>query len=170
MAAVGIIALTGIILCIYKDAPQKVEIAEEAVLEDIVEIPEDNLMVPAKEDTVVPEAEEIVVSTELSQKAEAENTYVQSIQDTPVKTEGKKPAEASAETKGATEGNTEKPAERQPQKEQPSGDAGSSQHGNIQGDKIYIDGFGWVDYNGGATVEIQADEIYENGNKIGIMD
>lgn len=171
LAAVGIIALAGISICIYKDNPQSVEIAEAEVTEDMVDIPEDSFTVPVKVDTIAPEAEEIVVSTEVSKETEPKNTYVQSIQPTPVKTEDKKPAEASDEAQGTAKGNkesktenTEKPAE------QPSGDTDSSQHGNIQGDKIYIDGFGWVDYNGGETVEIQADNIYENGNKIGIMD
>ena len=36
--------------------------------------------------------------------------------------------------------------------------------------KIYFEGFGWVDYNGGGTSGIQGDDIYENGNTIGIMD
>ncbi len=171
LAAVGIITLTGISLCIYKDNPQSMEIAEAEVIEDMVDIPENSLTVPLKVDTIAPETEEIVISTEVSKETKTENTYVQSIQPTPVKTEDKKPAEASDESQGTAKGNkesktenTEKPAE------QPSGNTDPSQHGNIQGDKIYIDGFGWVDYNGGETVEIQADDIYENGNKIGIMD
>lgn len=177
LAAVGIIALTGISLCIYKDAPQKVEIAEAQEQEDMVDIPADDPAAPATGDIAAPEPEEIVVSTEVSKETETENEYVQSLQPAPVKTEDKKPAEASGETERKTENkkesnqeSTEKPAEQQKQEEQTSGNTDSPQHGDIQGDKIYVDGFGWVDYNGGETIGIPAPDIYENGNKIGIMD
>ena len=36
------------------------------------------------------------------------------------------------------------------------------------GDKVYVTGFGWVEYEGPNRCEDGAD-IYENGNKIGIM-
>ena len=36
------------------------------------------------------------------------------------------------------------------------------------GDKVYVSGFGWVEYEGPNHCEDGAD-IYENGNKIGIM-
>ena len=98
LAAVGVIAVAGISLCIYKDTPQKVEIAEAEVSEDMVEIPENDLTVPATEDTKAQEAEQVVISTEISKEAETEDAHVQSIQPTPVKTEDQKPAEASTET------------------------------------------------------------------------
>lgn len=177
LAAVGVLTVTGISLCIYKDAPQKVEIAEAKETEDRVDVPENNQTVPAAEDTVAPETEEMVISTEVSKETEKEDTYVQSIQPTPVKTEDQKPAEASTEEakpvesdKAGNPEDTKKPAGQQPQKEQPSGNTGTPQHGEIKDGKIYLDGFGWVDYNGGETVVIPADNIYENGNKIGIMD
>lgn len=177
LAAVGVLAVTGISLCIYKDAPQKVEIAEAKETEDRVDIPENNQTVPAVEDTATAETEEMVVSTEVSKETEKEDTYVQSIQPTPVKTEDQKPAEASTEEakqaesdKAGNPEDTKKPAGQQPQKEQPSGNTGTPQHGDIKDGKIYLDGFGWTDYNGGDTVVIPADDIYENGNKIGIMD
>ena len=37
------------------------------------------------------------------------------------------------------------------------------------GDKVYVAGFGWVEYEGPNHCEDGAD-IYENGNKIGIME
>ena len=80
LIAVGVIAIAGISLCIYKDAPQKAEIAEAEVSEDMVEIPENGLTVPATEDTKAQEAEHVVVSTEISKEAETEDTHVQSIQ------------------------------------------------------------------------------------------
>ena len=57
--------------------------------------------------------------------------------------------------------------------EKPSQSAGSSstpQNGTIQDGKIYIEGFGWGDYEGGGTEGIYAEDMYENGNTIGIMD
>lgn len=36
------------------------------------------------------------------------------------------------------------------------------------GDKVYVSGFGWVEYEGPNHCEDGAD-IYENGNKIGVM-
>ncbi len=177
LIAVGVIAIAGISLCIYKDAPQKAEIAEAEVSEDMVEIPENGLTVPATEDTKAQEAEQVVVSTEISKETETEDTHVQSIQPTPVKTEDQKPAEASTETdkktgddQGSKPQDTVKQEPQQPQTEQPPENSDSPQHGEIRGDKMYVDGFGWIDYNGGGTVVIPADDIYENGNKIGIMD
>lgn len=177
LIAVGVIAIAGISLCIYKDAPHKAEIAEAEVSEDMVEIPENDLTVPATEDTKAQEAEQVVVSTEISKEAETEDTHVQSIQPTPVKTEDQKPAEASTETdkktgddQGSKPQDTVKQEPQQPQTEQPPENSDSPQHGEIRGDKMYVDGFGWIDYNGGGTVVIPADDIYENGNKIGIMD
>lgn len=154
----------------------------------MVEIPENGLTVPATEDTKAQEAEHVVVSTEISKEAETEDTHVQSIQPTPVKTEDQKPAEASTETdkktgddQGSKPQDTVKQEPQQPQDtvkqepqqsqtEQPPENSDSPQHGEIRGDKMYVDGFGWVDYNGGGTIEIPAPDIYENGNKIGIMD
>jgi len=52
---------------------------------------------------------------------------------------------------------TEKPKTNEPK-------AGDKQNG-----KIYVPGFGWVDDHGGGGEGIQADDMYENGNKIGIM-
>lgn len=177
LTAVGVIAIAGMSLCIYKDAPQKVEIAEAEVSEDMVEIPENDLTVPATEDTKAQETEQVVVSTEISKEAETEDAHVQSIQPTPVKAEDQKPAEASTETdektgrdQGSKPQDTVKTDPQQPQTEQSPERSDSPQHGEIRGDKMYVDGFGWVDYNGGGTIEIPAPDIYENGNKIGIMD
>ena len=48
--------------------------------------------------------------------------------------------------------------------------SGTPQDGTIQDGKIYFEGFGWVDYEGGGTEGIYGEAIYENGNTIGIMD
>ena len=174
LAVVGVGVLAGISLCIYKDTPQEVEIHQTELSEDTVDIPETDLNVSPKEGAATSDSEEMVVSTEISQETESEKGYVQSLQPTPVKTEDQKPDEeikdSTREKKESTPKSTEKLVEQQSPEAQPSGDDNTPRHGDIQGDKIYFDGFGWVDYNGRETIEIQAEEIYENGNKIGIMD
>jgi uncharacterized membrane protein YcgQ (UPF0703/DUF1980 family) len=43
------------------------------------------------------------------------------------------------------------------------------QGGETKDGKIYIQGFGWIDNNGGGGSGTTASEMYENGNKIGNM-
>lgn len=54
----------------------------------------------------------------------------------------------------------EQPQELPPQKDEPQG-------GETQDGKVYLPGFGWVTETGGTGTT--ADDMYENGNKIGIM-
>ena len=42
--------------------------------------------------------------------------------------------------------------------------------GDIKDGMMYVEGFGWVPYEGGGGEGTYADDMYENGNKIGIMD
>lgn len=44
------------------------------------------------------------------------------------------------------------------------------QAGDTQDGQIYIPGFGWVEDHGGGSSGTVAEDMYENGNKIGIMD
>lgn len=44
------------------------------------------------------------------------------------------------------------------------------QAGDTQNGQIYIPGFGWVEDHGGGSSGTVAEDMYENGNKIGIMD
>ena len=65
----------------------------------------------------------------------------------------------------------EAPAEVQPTPEpEPAPEPTPAQTvANLQpGDKVYVEGFGWLEYQGPNHCEYGAD-IYENGNKIGIM-
>lgn len=55
----------------------------------------------------------------------------------------------------------EKPAEPDP---------GQPQAGDTSGNQIYVPGFGWVENHGGGGSGTVAEDMYENGNKIGIMD
>jgi hypothetical protein len=47
---------------------------------------------------------------------------------------------------------------------------GDSQAGETKDGMIYVPGFGWIEDEGGGGESINADGMYENGNKIGDMD
>lgn len=52
----------------------------------------------------------------------------------------------------------------------PTNSSSEPKAGDKKDGKIYIPGFGWVDDEGGGGSGSYDDEMYENGNKIGIMD
>lgn len=126
------------------------------------------------------DTEGLVISTEPidASKTADMNDATQSIQNDPVKTEEKKPGEPPAEVTAAKQNTTTTkpenktiPADTTETSERKASNAtSSSQNGEIKDGKIYIEGFGWVDYDGGGTSGTQGTDIYENGNKIGIMD
>ena len=68
------------------------------------------------------------------------------------------PAEIPAETTGTGAAASPEPEVSEPQ-------AGDTNEG-----QIYIPGFGWVEDEGGGVNSVPLDDMYENGNKIGIMD
>ena len=84
----------------------------------------------------------------------------QSIQPKPTKPDGTKqdtpPVPVDHEA-------VEKPSEPVADPEQP-------QAGDTSGNQIYVPGFGWVENHGGGGSGTAAEDMYENGNKIGIMD
>lgn len=53
---------------------------------------------------------------------------------------------------------------------EPEPPADEPQAGDTQNGQIYIPGFGWTENHGGGGSGTTADDMYENGNKIGIMD
>lgn len=72
-------------------------------------------------------------------------------------------AATAAEEVVQTEGVTEVPVEEETTASQPQG-------GETNGtNKVYVPGFGWIEGSGDSQ-GIAADDMYENGNKIGIMD
>lgn len=40
-------------------------------------------------------------------------------------------------------------------------------NGQVSGDQIYVQGFGWIDYEGGGGIGEVNEQMYQNGNKIG---
>ena len=53
---------------------------------------------------------------------------------------------------------------------EPPAQAGEPQPGDTKDGQIYIPGFGWVENHGGGGSGSVVEDMYENGNKIGIMD
>lgn len=178
LLAVGVLAVAGICMNLKREEPQYIveELAEpettpEPVSTDIkIDVPE-----PAVTPEVVVAA--VTISEDVSDRPE------QSIQAEPVRTQEQKPEDPPEEEKDVENGqkknppaNNEIPAvpsqEPAGSEEPPasSGNAGGTQNGTVQDGKIYIEGFGWIDYNGGGSNVVQGGDIYENGNTIGIMD
>lgn len=181
LIAVGIGAFCGIRLCLITDKP--VEVAVEAQKADEGDV---NVVADTEyEDLTVQETEELTISTEpidSGKTSDITDSPTQSIQNAPLKTEENKPSEAPVEaaTEAGQNGFGKKPENKKIPAGTPdttgnsgtdgTGESSSPQNGEIKDGKIYIEGFGWVDYEGGGTSGTQADDIYENGNKIGIMD
>ncbi len=108
----------------------------------------------------------------------------QEIQPEPKKTQNEKPDDPPASSESGNAGNTRtqsadetsgesvtQPTVEIPKetKTQPSKETTPS-HGDTKDGMIYIDGFGWIPNEGGGGQGIYAADMYENGNKIGIMD
>lgn len=94
----------------------------------------------------------------------------QEIQQTPEKTEDEKPEEPPALTEDADTTKLDTPPEyEEPEGTKPLVDD-TPKTGDTKDGMIYIEGFGWVVDNGGGGSGTVADDMYENGNKVGIMD
>lgn len=52
----------------------------------------------------------------------------------------------------------------------PEPEVSEPQAGDTSNGQIYIPGFGWVADEGGGVNSVPVDDMYENGNKIGVMD
>lgn len=107
----------------------------------------------------------------------ADGDQEQELQPEPEKTEEEKPAEppvvseesGTGKTGTLPAGETAKDAETKPTDEKKPKESTPS-HGDKKDGMIYIDGFGWIPDEGGGGSGITAEDMYENGNKIGIMD
>lgn len=115
----------------------------------------------------------LVIDTE--PEAEKIEDGQQAIQKEPEKTENEKPQEppAPAEDADVTNPNT-RPAYEEPEKTTPpTNDKSTADNTPKTGDAkdglVYVEGFGWLTDEGEGSV-INADDMYENGNKVGIMD
>lgn len=176
LVIVGAGAFCGIRFTLKTDKPVEPVLENATANTDDVEVTVD----AGYEKSAEQDTEGLVISTEPidSSKTADMNDATQSIQNDPVKTEEKKPDEPPAEVTAAEQNTTTTKPENQTipagttetSERETSNATSSSQNGEIKDGKIYIEGFGWVDYDGGGTSGTQGTDIYENGNKIGIMD
>lgn len=107
------------------------------------------------------------------------NTVEQELQPEPEKTEEEKPEGAPELAEGVdVENPDETPVYEEEQEDVQEGTAGQESvsggtsapsQGAVQNGMIYIEGFGWITDNGGGGSGTTAGDMYENGNKVGIM-
>lgn len=172
---VGIGAFCGIRFTLLTDKPVKAAVESPKAARD------DGDVVDAEyEGLAIQDTKELSISAEPIDSVKTANTNdtTQSIQNDPIKTEESKPSEPPAEvTEMEPNSSNEKPANTEIPADTSensgtdrAGTSGSPQNGEVSGGKIFIEGFGWIDYNGGGTSGTQAADMYENGNTIGIMD
>lgn len=172
----GAFAIAGISFTLRNEEPV-IPVEDELSVTTAVNI-DSEVVTPAVTPSVSPSVEptmepEIVIARDVNHDVKEEGA-VQSIQPAPVKTEEEKPSEPPADVqdadstdKGNPPENTQIPAQTTTK---PDATNDHPQNGTVRDGKIYIEGFGWVDYEGGGTNGTQASDMYENGNTIGIMD
>ena len=187
LMAVGVLAVTGIFHCLHKEETFDYIAEESEMFFQAIEADTENEIIypetEAEKELVIDSEAEIEVekdlvidnevTTDLGNLEHMQNEPAQPLQKEPEKTENKKPtelpvevADADIENADVQPENREIPAQTE---SQPSGSS-DTQNGTVKDGKIYIDGFGWIDYNGGETDVVAGDGIYENGNTVGIMD
>ena len=167
LAAVCVLLIFGISSVLYKEPVQ--ELPKESKPTEEVELMVDTEETGQvqKETESTEETKELIIETETENGVESGK---QEIQQTPKKTEDEKPEEPPALTEDAdtTKPDTP-PTYEEPEETTPPADNTPS-HGDTKDGMIYIDGFGWVPNEGGGGSGSTADDMYENGNKVGIMD
>lgn len=183
LCIIGMAALIGIVCSLHKEEiPEKVtasgtpQMEEDVMAEWTAQV--DEAVAPntaEQEPAVTPTAEpELIVATDLGTPTPEDAGLEQKNQADPVKEDTEKPSEPPAEIKEQQE---QKPVAKPENTIIPDANPTAApvqendpQHGQIKDGKIYIEGFGWIDYHGGGTVGMPADDMYENGNKVGSMD
>lgn len=156
LAAVCVLLIFGISRVLYKEPVQTLpeESKPTKEMELVVDTEETGQVQDESESTE--ETKELVIEVETENSVESGE---QEIQPEPKKTEDEKPEEPPALTEDAdTTEPTTPPADNTPS------------HGDTKDGMIYIDGFGWIPNEGGGGSGSNADDMYENGNKVGIMD
>ena len=132
-----------------------------------------------KEVVVKPNTDAAAGDTESSQQVDTRPAQTDQTEQS-IQQEVSKPAEPSEEAKkdatkkpdGTRVDTPPTPVEHEsvvtPTEPEPAPD--QPQAGDTENGKIYIPGFGWVENNGGGGSGTTANDMYENGNKIGSMD
>ncbi len=166
---VCVLLIFGISSVLYKE-PKQVLTGEETAEEDTelsVESGDDTKTL--SEETMKPEDDK-----ELVIEAETENTVEsgeQNLQPSPEKTEDEKPEAPPALTEDTDVTNPGTEPTYEPQEtEAPASKDEAESNGNTKDGMIYIDGFGWIPDEGGGGSGTTANDMVENGNKVGIME
>ena len=169
LAVVCIGLIFGISRVLYKEPVTQAKMSEQETEETKVTVEMENPDTPQTE-AVEPDTEEPLVI-----EVQTENTVndkKQEIQPDPEKTEDEKPSEAPALAEGTDTDNPDTPPAYEETKEpeqQPSTDTGTPKTGDTKDGMVYVEGFGWIPDEGEGS-GTYAEDMYENGNKIGIMD
>ena len=124
---------------------------------------------PVQAESTEAETEEpLVIETETGTSV---NDREQEIQETPEKTEAEKPSEPPALSEGTATDQPDTPPsyEEEKQEEPAPAENQTPKTGDTKDGMVYVEGFGWITDEGEGS-GTYADDMYENGNKIGIMD
>ena len=102
---------------------------------------------------------------------ESEETELFVETETPEKTEEEKPSEPPALSEGTATDQPDTPPsyEEEKQEEPAPAENQTPKTGDTKDGMVYVEGFGWITDEGEGS-GTYADDMYENGNKIGIMD
>lgn len=166
----GALLVFGISKVLYREPAAELPVSSlEEESEIVVEEPVTEATVSMPDSEPEEPDEELVIETEPETVNDGNE---QQLQETPEKTEKEKPEEPPKVTEDTdiSNPNTEPTYEEEPEEEKNTPSEPASSHGQEQGGKIYIDGFGWVTNHGGGGSGTTASDMYENGNKVGIME
>lgn len=172
LVLVSALLLFGISKVLYREPAAELPETDiqEAEMEVVVE--DETLAEKSEDNADSKEPEKLVIETEPEVVGDGTE---QALQKTPEKTENEKPEEPPALSEDADITNPESEPEYKEETESESVKEAektdtASEHGQKQDGEIYIDGFGWVTNNGGGGSGTTASDMYENGNKVGIME
>lgn len=166
LTAVCVLLIFGISKVLYKEPVQT--LSEESKAKEEVELTVDTEVTGQRqeESESTEETKELIIEPETDNSMESGK---QEIQPDPKKTEDEKPEEPPALTEDAdtTKPDTP-PAYEEPEETTPPADD-TPKTGDTKDGMVYVEGFGWLP-DEGAGSGTNADDMYENGNKVGIMD
>lgn len=166
LAAVCVLLIFGISRVLYKEPVQT--LPEERKTKEEVELAVDTEVTGQvqEESENTEETKELIIEPETASSVESGK---QEIQEEPEKTEDEKPEEPPALTEDADTTKPDTPPEyEEPEETKPPADD-TPKTGDTKDGMVYVEGFGWLP-DEGAGSGTNADDMYENGNKVGIMD
>lgn len=166
LAVVCVLLIFGISRVLYKEPMQELPKESKPTQEVELMVDTEETGQVQKETESTEETKELIIETETENDVESGK---QEIQPNPEKTEEEKPEEppALAEDEDATNPDTP-PEYEEPEETKPPTDD-TPKTGDTKDGMVYVEGFGWLP-DEGAGSGTNADDMYENGNKVGIMD